>query len=38
MVAFQIGTAVACGSDYIITNDREWQKVEEMQVVMVGGL
>jgi predicted nucleic acid-binding protein len=36
--AIQLGTAIACGADYIITNDKEWQRVEEIQVVMVGEL
>jgi predicted nucleic acid-binding protein len=36
--AIQLGTAVACGADYIITNDEDWQRVEEIQVVMVGDL
>ena len=36
--AIQLGTAIACGADYIITNDKEWQRVEEIQVVMVGDL
>jgi len=35
---FQLGTAVACGADYIITNDRDWRRVEEIQVIMVGDL
>jgi len=26
--AIQIGTAVACGADYIITNDKSWQILE----------
>lgn len=36
--AIQLGTAVACGADYIITNDRDWRRIEEIQVVMVGDL
>ena len=36
--AIQLGTAVACGADYIITNEKEWRRVEEIQVVMVGDL
>jgi predicted nucleic acid-binding protein len=36
--AIQLGTAVACGADYIITNDKDWQRVEDIQVVMVGDL
>ena len=29
---------IACGADYIITNDKDWRKVEEIQVLMVGDL
>ena len=36
--AIQLGTAVACGFDYIITNDKDWQRFEEVQIVMVGDL
>ena len=36
--AIQLGTAVACGADYIITNDRDWRRIEEIKVVMVGDL
>ncbi len=36
--AIQIGTAVACGADYIVTNDREWQKYEDIRIVLVGDL
>lgn len=36
--AIQLGTAIACGADYIITNDKDWRKVEEIQVLMVGDL
>ena len=36
--AIQLGTAVACGADYIITNDKAWQKFEEMKVILVGEL
>ena len=36
--AIQLGTAVACGADYIITNDRDWRRVEGIQVVMVADL
>ena len=34
--AIQLGTAVACGADYIITNDKDWRRFEEIRVVMVG--
>jgi len=33
--AIQLGTAVACGADYVITNDRAWQQCEELTVVLV---
>jgi predicted nucleic acid-binding protein len=36
--AIQIGTAVACGADYIITNDNAWQRFEGIKVVLVGDL
>ena len=36
--AIQLGTAVACGADYIITNDKDWRRFEEIRVVMVGDL
>ncbi len=36
--AIQIGTAVACGVDYIITNDKSWQRFDEIKVIMVGDL
>ena len=36
--AIQLGTAVACGADYIITNDRAWQGFEEVKVLLVGEL
>jgi predicted nucleic acid-binding protein len=36
--AIQLGTAVACGADYIITNDQDWQKFKEIRIVMIGDL
>ena len=36
--AIQLGTAVACGADYIITNDKDWQRIEEIEVVLIGDL
>ena len=36
--AIQLGTAVACGADYIITNDKTWQKFEGIKVVPIGEL
>ncbi|MCP4578526.1 MAG: type II toxin-antitoxin system VapC family toxin [Deltaproteobacteria bacterium] len=34
--AIQLGTAFACGADYIITNDQSWQRFEEINVLLVG--
>ncbi len=36
--AIQLGTAVACGADYILTNDTEWQQFKEVKVLLVGEL
>jgi predicted nucleic acid-binding protein len=36
--AIQIGTAFACGADYIMTNDKTWQRFEEVKVILVGDL
>jgi predicted nucleic acid-binding protein len=36
--AIQLGTAVACGADYIITNDAAWKQFEEVTVLLVGDL
>ena len=36
--AIQLGTAVACGADYVITNDIAWQKFQEVEVLLVGDL
>ena len=36
--AIQVGTAVACGADYIITNDKAWQKFEEVKVLLIRDL
>ena len=36
--AIQLGTAVACGADYIITNDKEWRKFEEIRILLVSEL
>lgn len=33
--AIQLGTAVACGADYILTNDRAWQKFDKVKVFLV---
>jgi predicted nucleic acid-binding protein len=36
--AIQLGTAVACGADYIITNEKDWRRFEEIRIVLVGDL
>jgi len=36
--AIQLGTAVASGADYILTNDKEWQKLDGIKVVLVSEL
>ena len=36
--AIQLGTAIACGADYVLTNDTAWQKFEELKVVLVKDL
>ena len=36
--AIQLGTAVACGADLVITNDKEWRRFEEVRVVMLEDL
>ena len=36
--ANQLGTAVACGADYIITNDKAWQSFEGIEVLLLGDL
>ena len=33
--AIQVGTAVACGADYIITNEKTWQRFEKVRVILV---
>ena len=36
--AIQLGTAIACGADYIITNYRGWQRFKEIRIVMIADL
>jgi predicted nucleic acid-binding protein len=36
--AIQLGTAIACGADYILTHDKAWQKLEEVKVFLVRNL
>jgi len=36
--AIQLSTAKVCGADYVLTNDRAWKKVPELNVVLVDEL
>jgi predicted nucleic acid-binding protein len=36
--AIQIGTAAACGADYILTNDKKWLRFKEIPVLLVDEL
>ncbi len=36
--AVQLGTAVASGADYVITDDREWRRVTEVKVLLMNNL
>ena len=36
--AIQLGTAVACGADYVITNHKAWQRFKEIKVMLVSEL
>jgi len=36
--AIQLATAVVCGADYIITNDREWKRVRDVRTVILSEL
>ena len=36
--AIQIATAIICGSDYIITNDKAWKKITEIPVIILEDL
>jgi predicted nucleic acid-binding protein len=36
--AIQLGTAVACGADYVITNDIAWRQFTEVRVLLVEDL
>jgi predicted nucleic acid-binding protein len=33
--AIQLGTAITCGADYIITHDKTWQRFTQQQVLLV---
>jgi predicted nucleic acid-binding protein len=36
--AIQLATATYCGADYVITNDRDWKQVKELNIVLVSEL
>ena len=36
--AIQMGTAAACGADYIVTNDKDWCRFKKVRVLTVGDL
>jgi len=36
--AIQIATAIICGADYIITNDKAWKKLTEVPVLILSDL
>ena len=33
--AIQLAVAEICGADYVITNDEKWEKVAELNVILV---
>ncbi len=36
--AIQLGTALVCGADYLVTHDRQWRKFSDIPVLMVDEL
>lgn len=36
--AIQLGTALACGADYIVTHDKQWRRFTDIPVLMVDEL
>ena len=36
--AIQPGTALATGADYLLTNDRKWNQVEDLEIMQIGDL
>ena len=36
--AIQLATAVSCGSDYVLTNDRKWKQVNQCNTVLLDEL
>ena len=36
--AIQLATAIRCGADYIITNDKEWTKIDSLKILLLSDL
>jgi len=36
--ALQLATAEVCGADYVISNDRQWRNVEELDVIVLADM
>jgi predicted nucleic acid-binding protein len=36
--ATQLATAAICGADYVLTHNRDWQKVKSLRILTVGDL
>jgi len=36
--AIQLGTALACGADYVITNDKQWRRCPDIAIVLLDEL
>nr|MBF0223203.1 PIN domain-containing protein [Desulfobulbaceae bacterium] len=36
--AILLATAEICGADYVLTNDAEWQKIENLNIVLLDDL
>ncbi len=36
--AIQLATAEICGADYVLSNDKEWSKINEVNVILIDDL
>jgi predicted nucleic acid-binding protein len=36
--AIQLGTAECCGADYVLTNDKAWKKIRELNIINIDDL
>lgn len=36
--SIQLGTAECCGADYVITNDKAWKKIKELNIINIDDL